>query len=98
MAKLPQDFKKLFWSYDYSLIDSDKHQKVVITSLLNYGDLNHWRWLIRTYGKDKLKRLLTAIPTTEFRKPVLILLSLLLNINKFKYVSRSDKIKAKKGV
>ena len=95
--KLPESFRHLLWSYRFSEIDPEEHKKTIIVNVLNYGDLDQWRWLIKTYGRKQLKEILKSFPSSEFRKPVVILLSLLLGI-KFKYVSRSDKIRAEKNI
>lgn len=97
-TKLPRDFKYLFWSYDFSSVDPKKDKERIIVNIINYGQRRHWKWLIRTYGKENLRRTIENIPMTEFRKRALRLISLLLNIKEFKYVSRSDKIKAKKSI
>ena len=96
-AKLPESFRPLLWSYKFSEIDPEKHKKTIIVSVLNYGDLDQWRWLIKTYGKKQLKQIIESLPASEFRKPVAALLSLLLGV-KFKYASRSDKIRAERNI
>lgn len=96
--KLPQYFKPLFWSYDFSSIDPQEHKRAVIVNSLNYGNLEHWRWLVKTYGKREVKRFVENIPASEFRKSVLKLVSLIFGIKNFKYATRSDYIKAKKNI
>jgi|CryGeyStandDraft_7_1057128.scaffolds.fasta_scaffold27849_5 hypothetical protein len=96
-TKLPESFRWLLWSYRFSEIDPKEHKKTIIVNTLNYGDLDQWRWLIKTYGRKQLKGLIESLPASEFRKPVVILLSLLLGV-KFKYASRSDKIRAEKNI
>src|SRR3989344_8039050 len=91
-TKLPESFKPLLWSYHFSEINPKEHKKTIIVNVLKYGDLDQWRWLVKTYGKKQLKKNIESLPASEFRKPVVTLLSLLLGI-KFKYVSRSDKIR-----
>ena len=95
--KLPISFKPLFWSYRFSEIDPKEHKRTIIVNVLNYGDLYQWQWLIKTYGAKELKKDIESMPASEFRKPVVILLSLLLGI-KFKYVSQNAKIRAEKGI
>lgn len=95
--KLPNYFQPLFWSYNFSLLDLKKHERVIVVNVLNYGDLSQWRWLIKTYGRKKIKEFIESIPASEFRKPVVILLSMLLGV-KFKYVSRGDKIRAERRI
>ncbi len=91
--KLPSFFKPLLWSYDFSLIDAKKSKKRIIINTVNYGNWRHWEWIIKFYGKNKLKKVIEGIPRTEFRVPALKLISLLLGIKKMQYASRSDYIK-----
>jgi len=53
--KLPEFFKSLFWSYDFSTIDPQKNEERVIVNTINYGDWEHWQWIIKHYGKEKVK-------------------------------------------
>jgi len=96
--KIPADFKYLFWWLDFSKIDPLKNKKLIIVQVLNYGDLKHWQWLVKTYGKNNLKREISKIPKSEFRKQVIPLIKLLFDIKKFKYETRSAKIRAEKNI
>ena len=96
-AKLPESFRTLLWSYRFSEVDPKEHKRTIIVNTLNYGDLSQWHWLVKTYGKKELKRIIESMPASEFRKRIVILLSLLLGV-KFKYVSRGDKIRAEKNI
>jgi len=100
MAKLPKKFKHLFWGYKFSSLDSKEDKYLIVVNTLNYGDLDHWRWLVKTYGKRNLRKMIREeIPASEFRSPsTLKLVCLLFNLKSLKYASRSDKIKAKKGL
>ena len=96
--KLPSFFKPLFWSYNFSLMDSIKEQKIIIVNTINYGDWKHWQWIIDYYGKANVKRVIEHIPASEFRPEALKLICLLLKIKEMKYETRSDYIEAKKGI
>ena len=95
---LPQEFKQLFWSYKFSSINPEKHKRTVIINTINYGRWEHWRWIIKNYGKKEVKQVIEKTPASEFRKRVLKLICLLLKIKKLKYASRSDKIRAEKNL
>ena len=97
-AKLPESFRPLLWSYKFSEVDPNQHKRVIIVNTLNYGNLDQWRWLIKTYGREELKSTIKSISASEFRKPVIKLFFLLFSIKKLKYASRSDYIKARKGI
>lgn len=96
--KLPVNFKSLFWSYRFSSIDPEKHKKRIIINTINYGRWEHWHWIIKNYGKENVKKTIEETPASEFRPQALKLISLLLNIKKLKYASRSAKIKAEKNL
>ncbi len=95
-SKLPEFFKSVLWSYDFSLVDPQKHKKRIIINSINYGEWKHLKWIIDYYGKSQVKKIVENTPKTEFLKSPLTLISLLLNIKSLKYASRSDYIKENK--
>ena len=96
--KLPKDFKWLLWSYKFSKIDPEKDKRAIIINMINYGNWRQWQWLIKKYSPKYIKQFLINTPMSEFRQRALTLISILLNIKKFKYASRNDYIKAKKNL
>jgi hypothetical protein len=94
-SKLPKNFKPLFWSYNFTKIDPEKDKRTIIINTLNYGNWQHWQWLTKKYTQRYIKDFLINTPMSEFRQRALTLMSILLGIKKFKYVSRNDYIKAK---
>jgi len=96
--KLPKFFKKLFWWCDFSKIDPEKAKNLVVVQTINYGDLKHWKWLIKYYKPQRLKKIIQEIPQSEFRKSAFKLICLFLNIKETKYETRSAKIRAKKNL
>jgi len=88
--KLPPFFKPFFWSYDFSSLDLKKDKKTIIINTINYGDLKHWRWIIKHYGRGEIKKTLTEITFTEIRPHLVPLVSLLFSINKYNYALRGN--------
>ena len=88
--KLPLFFKPILWSYDFDSIDIEKNKKVIIINAINYGDLKHWRWLIKSYGKENVKEILMKVPFTEIRLRIVPLVSIMFSIDKFNYALRSN--------
>lgn len=88
---LPDFFKPLLWSYDFSKIDSEKHKEIIIVNAINYGDLKHWRWLIKTYGKKEIANILKKIPRTGLRPRVLRLALIIFAVKDFNYAPRGVK-------
>jgi len=89
-VKLPSFFKPILWSYSFNSIDAEEDKRVIIINSINYGDLRHWRWIVKNYGKNNVKKMLTQIPFTEIRSRVAPLVSIIFSINKFNYAHRSN--------
>jgi len=97
-AILPENLKSLFWSTDFSQIDPHRDERLIIVRVINYGNWQHWQWLVNFYGKEEVKRVLKEIPASELRPPAWRLISLLLGIESQKYASRSDYISRQKNL
>lgn len=93
--KLPDYFKPLFWDIEFQSISPKKDRKTIITKVINYGNLKHWKWISDYYGKN-LPKSLQEIPQSEFRQPALKLATLIYNLEDPKYASRSDYIQSQK--
>lgn len=89
--KLPEIFKPLLWSFDFSRVNPDKNKKTIIVNTINYGNLIHWRWIVGYYGKMEIKKVLEEIPATELRTRVRRLAALVFDIKDFNYASRGVK-------
>ncbi len=89
--KLPSFFKPILWSYDFSSVTSEKYKKTIILNAINYGDLKHWRWISRHYGKNAVKETLEQIPATAIRTRARKLSSVVFSIKNLNYASRGSK-------
>ena len=87
--KLPDDFKPLFWSQDYSRLDLIQDKKTIIINTINYGEISHWKWIKTFYGEEEIKRILMELPHTELRVRVLPLAQLIFSIPNFNHAPRS---------
>jgi len=97
-AKLPESFRYLLWSYRFSEIDPEEDKERIIVNTVNYGNWEHWRWIVNYYGISEVKKIIENMPASEFRPRVLRLINLLLKINRMKYATRSAKIRAAKNI
>ncbi|MBL7154974.1 MAG: hypothetical protein ISS88_00505 [Candidatus Portnoybacteria bacterium] len=88
---LPSFFRPLLWSYNFDSIDLEKDKKTIIVNTINYGDLKHWRWVVKCYGKETIKKILTEIPATELRPRVRNLAALIFSIENFNYAPRGTR-------
>lgn len=96
--QLPLSFKPLLWSYKFSLIDPARDKQRIIINTINYGDWEHWQWILRHYGTTEVRKIIENVPASEFRPRALKLLCLLLNIKNIKYATRGAKIRAEKNI
>jgi hypothetical protein len=87
-STLPETFRPLLWSYDFSRIDPLKHKKTIILQALNYGTLAHWRWLVQSYGREGVREVLTHVPASEIKPRSLRLASLVFGVERFNYAPR----------
>lgn len=88
-TKLPQFFKPLFWSYKFSNINPDEHKTEIIMQTINYGQLRHWKWIIKYYGIKEIERIVAALPITAFRPQDLRRFATLTGIRRFNYAPRA---------
>jgi hypothetical protein len=79
-ARLPENLRHFFWSYRFEELETAKDEKTVIVQLINYGNLAHWRWLVRQYGIDEIRRVLQSIPASEIKPRTRTLASVLFSI------------------
>ena len=85
---LPKEFTSILWSYDISRVKPDRDRKLIIVNTINYGNLDHWRWLIKYYGEVAIREVLKNIPVSELRFNVRRLVSIVFNIKHFNNASR----------
>jgi len=87
--QLPEKFKTLFWSSDYKNLDLNLDKKTIIVNTINYGDLDHWRWIKVFYGEGAIKETLMKLSFTELRERVRPLAQLIFSIPFFNHAPRS---------
>jgi hypothetical protein len=87
-AILPSFFKHILWSYDFSALHLDKDKKTIIIQSINYGDLMHWRWLVRHYGEVAIREVLETIPVSEFRPGALRLATIMFSVTYLNHAHR----------
>ncbi|KKQ09847.1 hypothetical protein A3E66_05600 [Candidatus Daviesbacteria bacterium RIFCSPHIGHO2_12_FULL_37_16] len=88
MVQLPQSVKATLWSYDATQIDLQKHKKIIISQVLNFGSLEAVRWLFANYSSDDIKEVTINIPLGAWDKKSLNLWSLYFNLNKGQFQNR----------
>ena len=51
---LPKYVKSVLWSYDTDKIDLDKHRRLIISQVLNFGTKEATDWLFKKYSKKEI--------------------------------------------
>ena len=88
MSSVPQEFRPLMWSYDFDLIDPMANKTALVVQAINYGTLAHWRWLVKNYGREGVREVLSDVPATALRPRARRLASLVFGIDRFNYAPR----------
>ncbi len=86
---IPEVVKPYLWSYNLDKIDLQKHKRLIIAQILNYGSKQATDWLFSAYTKYEIKRIAQQIPYGQWNKKSLTLWSLLLDIHP---MSRQERI------
>lgn len=59
---IPPSMQPLFWSKSVSSLDTDKDKPYIIHHALNYGDMEHIKWLEKTYSSIELNEVFLHNP------------------------------------
>ncbi len=70
-VQLPEYLRSYFWDVAFEELKIKTHAFLIIKRVLDRGNLRDIRWLIKTYGKDTIKKVVTetkdlARPTGNF--------------------------------
>ena len=62
---VPASLVHFFWGDDIRTIDTQKHKKYILTSLLEYGDRQAVAWCLKTYGRETIKKMLPLLRLSD---------------------------------
>ena len=85
----PEMFRPLLWWAKWKEIDIEEDREDIIVNAVNEGTLAHWRWLINTYGKETIRKILKKRLATEFHPESRNLAKLIFSISDFRHARRS---------
>ncbi len=66
-TQLPQYLRSYFWDVAFEELGIKTHAFLVIKRVLDRGNLRDIRWLIETYGKNAIKKV--VIETKDLARP-----------------------------
>lgn len=82
-------FRPLLWWARWEDIDVEEDKEDIIMSAVNEGTLNHWRWLIHTYGKEAIRKILEKRLMSEFHPESRNLAKLIFSVANFRHARGS---------
>lgn len=88
MIQLPDSVKATLWSYDLAQIDLQKHKKLIISQVLNFGSLDAVSWLFSNYSSADIKEAALNTPLGSWDKKSLNLWLLYFNLDKSQFKNR----------
>lgn len=83
--KLPSLFRPLLWSLSWKDLDIQEDKEDIIVNTVNYGNLKHWKWLIKTYGKKTIRQVLRNRLDSEFHPESRNLAKVLFSVTRFRH-------------
>jgi len=81
----PEIFRPFLWWAKWENIDVNEDKEDLIVSAVNEGTLDHWRWIIKTYGKEVVSKILERRLATEFHPESRNLAKLIFSISDFRH-------------
>ncbi len=87
--KIPEFFRPILWSLKWDVLDVEKDKEDIIVGAVNEGNLRHWRWIIETYGKPEIRRVLAHRLETEFHPESRNLAKIIFSVPKFRHARES---------
>lgn len=85
----PASFRPLLWSLKWDKVDVEEDKEDIIMSAVNEGTLDQWRWIIKTYGKETIQRVLKRRLDSEIHPESRNLARVLFSLHPSSHVSRS---------
>ncbi|MEX2405619.1 MAG: hypothetical protein WD579_03400 [Candidatus Paceibacterota bacterium] len=76
---LPERLRPLFWSYVFESINIQKNKRLIIKQVLNYGTLTDWKWMVSTYGREEVQRVVSSLAESELKPPTKLLAEVMFN-------------------
>lgn len=82
LQNIPSSTKKLFWSCNPSQLDSKTNKTYIIHQVLQYGDLQDFKWLQQIYSSDEIGQTFANHPRATYQPASFhFVTKFLLNVN-----------------
>ncbi len=85
----PEIFRPILWSLKWEDVDIYEDKDDIIVSAINEGTLDHWRWIIKVYGKENVRQVLLRHLQSEFHPESRALAQIVFSFSNFRHAQRS---------
>jgi len=85
----PEIFRPFMWWTKWEDLDVQEDKEDIIVSAVNEGTLDHWRWIIKTYGREEIRKILQKRLATEFHPESRNLAKLMFSVSDFRHARGS---------
>ena len=82
---LPASLRPLLWGLKWEKLDPEQDAQDIISNVVNEGTLDQWRWIIETYGKERIRGILQNRLFTEFHPESRRLAELIFSVQSFRH-------------
>jgi len=76
----PQPVRACLWSYDTTALDTERHKRLIIRNVLNYGTEDAVTWLKQTYSIEELREAVRTSLTSAWSPKSLNYWSIMLDV------------------
>lgn len=88
--KLPENLRPFLWYIKWEDVDVYEDKDDIITNIINEGTLDHWHWIIKTYGRNTIREVLKRHLASEFHPESRNLARVIFSLPKFSNARRSS--------
>jgi len=82
---MPIFFRPLLWSFRWEDVDVQRNKEEIIVNTINEGTIDHWRWIVETYGKSEIRKILENRLASEFHPESRNLAKVLFSFSRFRH-------------
>ena|ERR1035441_3472475 len=83
--RLPSSLRPLLWGLKWEDLNLEQDVQDIILNVVNEGNMDQWGWLVKTYGKEKIRQVLQSRLSTEFHPESRHLAQLIFSVPSFQH-------------
>lgn len=85
----PEIFRPFIWWAKWEDVDVQEDKEDLVISAVNEGTLDHWRWIVKSYGKEEIRGILQKRLVSEFHPESRNLAKLIFSVPNFRHARGS---------